>query len=262
MTDSLTAKANYGSGTDALAVDLVPGGAAGVVKIALGLPGVVNGYVSAANPMPVTGTFTSSALTDTQLRASPVPVSGTVSVGNFPATQAVTGTFWQATQPVSGPLTNTELRAVAVPVSGTFWQTTQPVSVSSIAAGANLIGDVGIQARANATGAASAIKMLAAIGTNATVVKASAGRIYGYQLQNNGVATLYVKLHNVATTPVAGTTPITAIIAIPPAGTCTFSVPQGIAMTTGIAFTMVTGAADNDATGVSVNTIAGHLVYS
>lgn len=42
-----------------------------------------------------------------------------VSVTNFPATQ-----------PVSGPLTDTQLRATAVPVSGTFWQATQPVSIS------------------------------------------------------------------------------------------------------------------------------------
>jgi hypothetical protein len=48
----------------------------------------------------------------------------------------VTGTFWQATQPVSisgtvpvsGALTDAQLRAAAVPVSGTFWQATQPVS--------------------------------------------------------------------------------------------------------------------------------------
>ncbi len=61
-------------------------------------------------------------LTDAQLRATPVPVSGTV---------AVTGTFWQATQPVSGPLTDAQLRAAAVPVSGTFWQATQPVSIAA-----------------------------------------------------------------------------------------------------------------------------------
>lgn len=36
---------------------------------------------------------------------NPLPVSGSVSVSNFPATQAVTGTFWQATQPVSGTVT-------------------------------------------------------------------------------------------------------------------------------------------------------------
>lgn len=54
-------------------------------------------------------------LTNTELRAAVVPVfvdGGQVAITNFPATQAVTGTFWQATQPVSG----------------TFWQATQPVS--------------------------------------------------------------------------------------------------------------------------------------
>ncbi len=54
-----------------------------------------------------------TGLTDTQLRATPVPVSGTV---------AVTGTFWQATQPVSG----------TVAVTGTFWQATQPVSAAAL----------------------------------------------------------------------------------------------------------------------------------
>lgn len=72
--------------------------------------------------VPVSGTFWQA----TQ------PVSGSVSVSNFPATQAVSGTFWQATQPVSGPLTDTQLRASAVPVSGTFWQATQPVSIASM----------------------------------------------------------------------------------------------------------------------------------
>jgi len=60
------------------------------------------------------------------------PVSGSVSVSNFPATQPVSGTFWQATQPVSGPLTDAQLRAAAVPVSGTFWQATQPISAASL----------------------------------------------------------------------------------------------------------------------------------
>jgi hypothetical protein len=67
------------------------------------------------------------------------PVSGTVSVSNLPATQPVSGpltdtqlranavpvsgTFWQATQPVSGPLTDTQLRASAVTVSGPLTDT-------------------------------------------------------------------------------------------------------------------------------------------
>lgn len=59
------------------------------------------------------------------------PPSATNPLWFAPATGAtfpVSGTFWQATQPVSGPLTDTQLRATPVPVSGTFWQTTQPVS--------------------------------------------------------------------------------------------------------------------------------------
>lgn len=83
------------------------------------------------NPLPVSG-----PLTDAQLRAGAVPVSGTVAldspslaaletiqVGNFPASQPVTGPLTDAqlratAVPVSGPLTDTQLRAAAVPVSG------------------------------------------------------------------------------------------------------------------------------------------------
>jgi hypothetical protein len=43
-------------------------------------------------------------------------------IDNFPASQAVTGTFWQATQPVSIATMPT------TPVTGTFWQAVQPVS--------------------------------------------------------------------------------------------------------------------------------------
>jgi hypothetical protein len=98
-----------------------------------------------------TGGGSSAGLTDAELRASPVPVSGfpttqpvsgTVNVGNFPATQPVSGTvavsnlpatqpvsgtFWPATQPVSGTVSVSNFPA-SQPVTGTFWQATQPVS--------------------------------------------------------------------------------------------------------------------------------------
>ena len=71
--------------------------------------------------------------------AGTLSVSGSVSVSNFPATQAVSGTFFQTTQPVSGsvsvgnfPVTQAVSLAVAptTPVTGTFFQATQPVSGS------------------------------------------------------------------------------------------------------------------------------------
>ncbi len=67
-------------------------------------------------------------LTDTELRATPLPISGTITATptgtqdvNLVSTIAVpvTGTFFQATQPVSGPLTDAQLRATPVPVATT-----------------------------------------------------------------------------------------------------------------------------------------------
>jgi hypothetical protein len=72
------------------------------------------GQVSITGTIPVT----SGGLTNTELRAAAVPVS----LATAPTTP-VTGTFFQATQPVSlattPGLTDTQLRATAVPVSGT-----------------------------------------------------------------------------------------------------------------------------------------------
>lgn len=58
-------------------------------------------------------------------------VSGTVTANAGTGTFAVSGTFWQATQPVSG----------------TFWQATQPVSLAALPAliaGSAIVGKVGI----------------------------------------------------------------------------------------------------------------------
>lgn len=105
-----------------------------------------------ASPVEVTGSFSmeppetqavTGPLTNTELRASPIEVTGSltidppdvqtvdgaVSVDNFPATQAVTGSFFQATQPVSLAV------APTTPVTGTFWQTTQPISGTVTATG-------------------------------------------------------------------------------------------------------------------------------
>lgn len=55
---------------------------------------------------------TTNGLTDTQLRATPVPISGTVTTGGL------TDTELRATPvPVSGPLTDAQLRATPVPVT-------------------------------------------------------------------------------------------------------------------------------------------------
>lgn len=69
-------------------------------------------------PAAITGFATESTLSTLNGKI-PSLVSGRTPVDGSGVTQPVSGTFWQATQPVSGPLTDTQLRATPVPVSGT-----------------------------------------------------------------------------------------------------------------------------------------------
>ena len=87
----------------------------------------VTGTVGVSGTVPVTGTFWQA----TQ------PVSGSVAVSNLPVTQPVsiasmpstpvTGSFYQATQPISGSISVSNFPASQA-VTGTFYQATQPVS--------------------------------------------------------------------------------------------------------------------------------------
>ena len=95
-------------------------------------------------------------LTDVQLRASAVTVSGTVTVGNFPASQAVTFSAvtgsvsvlnFPASQAVTftdASLTNTQLRASAVTVGGTVTvgNSLTISSLPALSAGTAQIGSV------------------------------------------------------------------------------------------------------------------------
>jgi hypothetical protein len=81
-------------------------------------PVPVSGNVAVAGSVTVEG-----GLTDVELRAVPVPVSGTVSV-NEPVSVDDNG----GSLTVDGPLTDAQLRAAPVPVSGTL-SVTEPVSV-------------------------------------------------------------------------------------------------------------------------------------
>ena len=86
----------YTPGSGALiAADDIGGNLHQRIKLVLGADGVSDGDVSAANPLPVT-------------------------VGNFPASQSVAVSNFPATQPVTGPLTDTQLRASPVPVTATL----------------------------------------------------------------------------------------------------------------------------------------------
>ena len=146
----------------------------------------------------------------------------------------------------------------AVTVSGTV---TSNIGTGALAAGTNAIGDVGIQARANATGASSIHHFVSAASTNTANIKASAGRVLGYHLANTNAAWRYVKLHNTAGTPTAGAA-VALTIGIPPNGVAKLAIPAGIGFATGIGRSCVTGAADADATAVALNDVVGDIFFA
>ncbi len=75
-----------------------------------------------------------------------------VSIASMPSTP-VTGTFWQATQPVS------IASMPSTPVTGTFWQATQPVSAAASAFADGSDATIGAKADAAGTGTVSLIAL-------------------------------------------------------------------------------------------------------
>ena len=130
----------------------------------------------------------------------------------------------------------------------------------TVSAGTSLIGDTATQYRSTASGA-SATHIVSAANTNSTLVKNTAGKVLGWYFANTTASWIYVKLHNQATAPTAGTG-VVRTIAVPPNGISQFFSEGGITFATGIGMTVVGGAADAANTSVTATAIVGELVWA
>jgi hypothetical protein len=148
------------------------------------------------------------------------------------------------------------------PIPAAQVSATQPVSFTQPAqvAGTALMGDVGLQVRANATGAASVHHIVSAATTNVAQIKATAGRVYGYCLSNTTASWRYVKLHNVASATAGAAVAMT--IGLPPNGKAECYMGQGIGFATAISRSIVTGAADADTTVTGVADVVGDIFWA
>lgn len=163
-----------------------------------------------------------------------------VTVAPTPGTMVTT---FASTQPVSATISGTP----AVTISGT---PTVTATMTSTTLGAKT------------TGGALYKKVLAAAGTNATSVKASAGILYGMVATNTTAATKWVRIYAKASAPTVGTDVSILTFAIPPNNTIDFQSEVGITIATGIALSITGAGADNDATAVVANDVALTLVYN
>ncbi|TXH54114.1 MAG: hypothetical protein E6Q97_11615 [Desulfurellales bacterium] len=100
-------------------------------------------------------------------------------------------------------------------------------------------------------------------GTSAdeVVVKASAGQVYGIRISNINASPRYVKFYNAASAPTPGAgTPVRRVM-VPGNQRVDLVFPVGISFSTGIAFAMVTGAADSASTRVAATEVIVEVDY-
>lgn len=163
--------------------------------------------------------------------------------------------------------TSGDANAVALPYDATLGPTMNPCKLDA----SN--DEVATAASAAATGGLSSKTGLSvSTGFDATVVKASAGRLYGYVLTNTDAAKLaFVKFYNKATAPdpsadsallmwTAFVPPTPTAITAPNMLIPTFNFPHGLYFSSGIGF-VITQGAGTDETAVDANDVGYNIAY-
>lgn len=187
--------------------------------------GSTEATVTAGNALKVDG----SAVTQ--------PVSGTVSitansavnVAQFGGSNVVTGTGASGSGIPRVTVSNDS--NVLATQSGTW--TMQPV--------------------AGISGGATASHTISASGTNATSLKASAGQVYNLQVSNAAASACYFRFYNLASSPTVGSSTVYKTIQVPANGTVVAAWPDGLAFSTGIAWSCTGAIGDSDTTSISTN---------
>jgi hypothetical protein len=103
----------------------------------------------------------------------------------------------------------------------------------------------------------------AAASTNATSVKASAGRIARLIGYNASTSVRYLKMYNKASAPTVGTDTPVLTLALKPSDTFSWDLENfGHAFSTGIAYALTTGSADSDTAALTAADVVGlNIVY-
>lgn len=106
-------------------------------------------------------------------------------------------------------------------------------------------------------------RTISAATTNATVVKATAGRVYRIIVSNVNAAARYLKLYNKATAPTVGTDVPVITLLLPAASQQQLDLSDlGLDFSAGIGFALTTGVADTDVAAVAANEHVVNILYA
>ena len=148
-------------------------------------------------------------------------------------------------------------------IGGTSVTGSIPITASSplavtLSTDTDTIGNVGLDPRTS--GGLTTYHLVSAATTNATVVKNSAGQLYGYYIYNSNSSARKLAFHNSASSPTAGASIFFSIV-IPGSSAANVEFTNGIAFSAGIAITTVTEVADAGTTAVASGDLAINLFY-
>lgn len=181
------------------------------------------------------------------------PVSGTVTANLAAGTNSI-GKL--------GSNSGVTIGAVEIAAAQTLATVTTVTAVTSITnalpSGTNTIGNVGVLPVTS--GGCSIFHLVSAASTNQNNIKASAGQVYGWTVYNNSGIPIYLKFHNTAGTPTAGSG-VVRTIGVQAGMSVSYSQTAGIAFGTGIAITIVGGIADNNTTAVGASDCVVDVEY-
>jgi hypothetical protein len=114
------------------------------------------------------------------------------------------------------------------------------------------IGNVGIIAEPETLLKDYYVGQAGAVNVNSRVLRAQASKLRAIVMTNLAATPRYVKIYDLATTPVAGTGTPVIVIALPVAATLAYPIPtEGLQFDNGIAITMTLGPANDNVTGTS-----------
>lgn len=139
------------------------------------------------------------------------------------------------------------------------------VDVTSINAGTNLIGDVGISG-ARVSGGTTIFRSIDLDEGTLEVVKASAGQIYWMQATNTAATPVFMKIYNATSGTIGTGTPVLTFL-IPSQGDSNgagfvLAIPNGIEFSTGISIGASTGVADSDTGAPATNSCIVNMGFA
>lgn len=233
----------------------------------------VSGYRSASVQVASTGTAGTFIFEQSNDNVNWValPVFNAALVTGVPITAAITATASSIIYSfpirarylrlrIASTITGGSIRAFTR-LSSDSWTASAQLVASNTAANLNATVSGTVTANEGTPVNPTASILNSAATTNGTVVKAAAGTIYGFTVNNNGAGVAYFKLHN-STTITVGTTAVSGWFKVPAGDSINITYgSKGLRHGTGICYSITGAVGDTDTTAVAAGQVKVNLSY-